>query len=61
MNPIVDTIVMTLFVMILAFLVIGFNRQTLKNYNDKIEARDKRHKEAKKKAEEKIEETETKI
>jgi F0F1-type ATP synthase membrane subunit b/b' len=61
MNPIVDTIVMTLFVMILAFLIIGFNRQTLKNYNDKIEARDERHKEAKKKAEEKIEETETKI
>ena len=61
MNPIVDTIVMTLFVMILAFFVIGFNRQTLKNYNDKIKARDERHKEAKKKAEEKIEETETKI
>ena len=46
MNPIVDTIVLVLFVLILIFFVVGFNRQTVQNYHDKIEARDRRHEEA---------------
>ena len=46
MNSIVDTIVLILFILMLAFFVIGFNKQTLESYQRKIQERDKRHEDA---------------
>jgi len=51
MNPIVDTIIIILFVIMLGIFVVGFNRQTIENYHKKIEQRDKRHEEALKRKE----------
>jgi p-aminobenzoyl-glutamate transporter AbgT len=45
MNPIIDTIILVLFVLFLIYLVAGFNRQQIKKHNDKMDMLDKRQKE----------------
>lgn len=44
MKEIIDTIVFVLFVAMLAFFIIGFNRQQIKKHTDKLEEIEKRNK-----------------
>jgi len=45
MNPIVDTIMVILFILFLVYIVAGFNRQQVKKHNDRVNMLDKRQKE----------------
>jgi uncharacterized membrane protein len=56
MNPIVDTIILIIFVLFLVFIVAGFNRQQVQKNLDRAEMLEKRQKEFEaKKAKEKEE------
>ena len=57
MNPIVDTIVLILFVLFLVFIVAGFNRQQVQKHNERMDMLDKRQKEFEKKNKEKDDKT----
>ncbi len=57
MNPIVDTIVLILFVLFLVFVVAGFNRQQVQKHNERMDMLDKRQKEFEKKNKEKDDKT----
>jgi uncharacterized membrane protein len=57
MNPIVDTIVLILFVLFLVFIVAGFNKQQVKKHNERMDMLDKRQKEFEKKNKEKEDKT----
>ena len=45
MNPVVDTIMLVLFVLFLIYIVAGFNKQQVKKHNDRMDMLDKRQKE----------------
>lgn len=53
MNPIVDTIMVILFVLFLVYIVAGFNRNQVKKHNDRINILNKREEEYKKKLKDK--------
>ena len=45
MNPVVDTIMLVLFVLFLIYIVAGFNRQQVQKHNERMDMLDKRQKE----------------
>ncbi len=52
MNEIIDTIVLILFVLLLIFLVAGFNKQQVQKHNKRMDELEKRQKDLNKKDEE---------
>ena len=49
MNEIIDTIVLILFVLLLIFLVAGFNKQQVQKHNKRMDELEKRQKDLNKK------------